>query len=302
MTAKVPAVLVQLKRRAKETGCTVAETLQYYAMERFLYRMGISPHRESFVLKGAMMLRAWDAASARSTRDIDLLAFAPNDLDAVHQTLREICSQDAGDDAVCFDADSIRMETIKEFDDYQGARAKFQAHLDTARIPMQLDIGFGDAVHPEAVWADFPTLLGSSAPRIRIYSRASVVAEKLHAMAKLGAINSRMKDYHDIWFLSCQGSFDAEELAGAVAATFKARKTEVPIVLEGLSDGFVQAHLAMWSGFLRREPTLPKVELEDVVTRLRAFLLPCLVRQISSDPQPRTWNPTLGAWVLSLES
>lgn len=299
MSSANPSVLVQLKRRAKETGRTVSETLQYYAMERFLYRLGMSRHREAFVLKGAMMMRAWDAASARSTRDIDLLAFAPNDLEAIRQSLVDICRLDAGDDAMSFDPSSIKMELIKEFDDYQGARAKFQATLETARIPMQLDIGFGDAVHPEAVWADFPVLLSFAPPRVRMYSRESVVAEKLHAMAKLGLINSRMKDYHDIWFLSGRGSFEFEDLVGAITTTFRARKTEIPAVLDGLSDEFTRSREAMWAGFLRREPSLPRVELDLVVDRLRAFLLPCL------GPAPhiphRTWDPARREWFSSLE-
>jgi predicted nucleotidyltransferase component of viral defense system len=301
VSATSPAVLVGLKRRAKETGRTVSETIHYYAMERFLYRLGTSRHRDVFVLKGAMMLRAWDAASARSTRDIDFLAFASNDLESIRQILTEICGMDAGEDAVVFDSESIRMELIKEFDDYQGARARFQAKLETARIPMQLDIGFGDAVHPEAVWAEFPTLLASPAPRIRMYSRASVVAEKLHAMAKLGAINSRMKDYHDIWFLSSRSSFKSHELAGAIAATFEARKTAIPADLEGLSDEFVRLHRDMWAGFLRREPTLAKIGLVEVVDRLRAFLLPCVVHRAAEDSSPEIWEPSRGEWVSSTE-
>jgi hypothetical protein len=134
-----------------------------------------------------------------------------------------------------------------------------------------------------------------------MYSRASVVAEKLHAMAKLGAINSRMKDYHDIWFLSERGPFVFKELVGAITATFRARKTAIPMELDGLSDEFTRSHNAMWAGFLRREPSLPRVELDLVVDRLRAFLLPCLVPNSAPQIQPRTWNPARGAWLPSPE-
>lgn len=297
MKAGIPSVLVQLRRRAKETGRTVSETIQYYAMERFLYRLGASRHREVFVLKGAMMLRAWDASSARSTRDIDLLAFAFNDLENIKQILSEVCALDGVGDGIDFDPESIRMERIKEFDDYQGARAKIQARLETAKIPMQLDIGFGDAVHPEAQWADFPTLLTSPAPRMRMYSRASVVAEKLHAMAKLGAINSRMKDYHDIWFLSTQAQFEFTELCAAIGATFEARRTQLPGSLEGLSDGFVRSHTPLWEGFLRREPSLTKLEFAEVVKRLREFLLPCLNHELSANSANLKWEPEEGVWI-----
>lgn len=296
MTAGIPSVLVQLRRRAKESGRTVSETIQYYAMERFLYRLGASRHREAFVLKGAMMLRAWDPASARSTRDIDLLAYASNGLENIRQILAEVCVVEGAGDGIDFDVESIRMERIKELDDYQGARAKFQARLETAKIPMQLDIGFGDAVHPEARWADFPTLLASPAPRIRMYSRASVVAEKLHAMAKLGTINSRMKDYHDIWFLSTQSPFEFTELVAAISATFETRRTQLPGSLEGLSEGFVDSRTSLWEGFLRREPSLARLEFAEVVKRLREFLLPCLNHDLSADSAKFRWDPDEGIW------
>lgn len=162
-----------------------------------------------------------------------------------------------------------------------------------------MDIGFGDTVHPEAVWAEFPTVLASPAPRVRVYSRASVVAEKLHAMVKLGMINSRMKDYHDIWFLSTRSTFKFAELAGAIAATFEARKTSLPVELEGLSDEFVRLHTAMWEGFQRREPTLSKIELVDVVNRLRAFIEPCLADRLLSNSSLKIWVPVRCAWVVA---
>jgi len=299
-----PAYLVRLRRCAKETGRTVAETLQYYAMERFLFRLGHSRHREAFVLKGAMMLRAWDPRSARTTRDIDFLAYAGNDLDQMRRLLVEVCSQEVPSDGVAFDPDSLRLETIKEFDDYQGARARFTAHLESARVPMQLDIGFGDVVHPAAVWAEFPTVLPMPAPRVRMYSRGSVIAEQLHAIAKLGAINSRMKDYHDLWFLSNQHEFDLDELAGAIEATFRIRKTEIPDALIGLQDAYVANHAPMWRNHVQRAgaSTGGQEDLAAVVLRLQAFLLPCLARVRVPSEAPKAWNSAVGTWIDSPRS
>ena len=145
-------------------------------------------------------------------------------------------------------------------------------------------------------------LLAFPPPRVRMYSRASVVAEKLHAMVKLGAINSRMKDDHDIWFLASHGTFDFEELVGAITATFLARKTAVPKDIEGLGDEFKRTHVAMWDGFLRREPSLAKVDLAVVMERLRVFLLPCLLPDaVSQFPSHRTWDPMRGTWIASIQ-
>lgn len=301
MTNSTSSTIVQLRRRAKESGRTVSEMLQYYAMERFLYRLGQSSHRSTFILKGAMLLRAWDKDTARPTRDIDLLAFMDHDLDQIRTTVEEICQQEVEADGMRYDPSSVRVQLIKEFDDYHGARARFTGHLESANVPMQLDIGFGDAVHPEALWSDFPTVLELPAPKIRMYSRESVVAEKVHAMAKLGTINSRMKDYHDIWFLSLRHPFRFQILSGAIEATFVRRKTVLPELLEGLDDTFVQTHDAMWKNFLRREPFIAKAEFKDVVLRLRNFVGPCLRPDKFSGLRLDSWDPMNGAWIAPSE-
>jgi hypothetical protein len=298
VTSNSTSRIVQLRRRAKESGRTVSEILQYHAMERFLYRLGQSKHRDAFVLKGAMLLRAWDKETARPTRDIDLLAYMTHDLDQIRKAVEEICLWEVEEDGMHFDPSSIRVQIIKEFDDYRGARAKFTGHLESARIPMQLDIGFGDAVHPDAIWAEFPTVLDLPSPAFWMYSRETVVAEKIHAMAKLGAINSRMKDYHDIWFLSMRYPFEFQILSGAVEATFARRKTAIPEVLGGLGDAFIGSHESMWRNFLLHEPFLAKPEFGDVVLRLRDFIEPCLHPDTSAALRRTTsWSPTTGTWV-----
>ena len=293
---KSSPILVDLRRIAKTRGSSVAEVLQYYSMERFLFRLGASAHADRFVLKGAMLLRVWDPSSSRSTRDIDFLAFGPNDLESLRRCILEILAQETGEDGVRFEATSVQAAIIKEHDEYQGIRAKFTARIESATIPMQLDIGFGDAVRPEILWETFPILLDAPAPRIRVYSRESIIAEKTHAMAKLGLINSRLKDYYDIWLLSRHWPFDRSTLVAALEATFTARATGIPKELTGLSHEYVQSHHGMWTNYLKKTG-LEAEPFDAVVERLQRFLLPCLseTRDLGAR-ELHHWNPELASW------
>jgi len=288
--------LFELRRVAKLRDRSVSEILQYYAMERFLYRVGHSHYADAFVLKGGMLLRIWDVLSSRSTRDIDFLAYGANDLDAMRQCMVEICLQEVSEDGIEFDANALQVAAIKEQDEYQGVRVKFTAKLGSARIPMQLDIGFGDAVRPEILWEDYPVLLDAPAPRIRVYSRESIIAEKTHAMAKLGLINSRLKDYYDIWLLSRQWPFERTALVSAMEATFMARMTLIPLELAGLSPEYVRVHQAMWVNYLKKNGLRAELELGDIVSRLEAFLLPCLNAARTLDSSVTRWKPSQARW------
>lgn len=288
-------VLVQLRRVAKTTGRSVAEILQYYAMERFLFRLGVSDHARSFVLKGALLQRVWDTTSCRSTRDIDFLAFGDNDPERVMRIVQEILSLDLQEESVEFDRSGIQLTAIKEHDEYQGVRVKFAATIESAKIPMQLDIGFGDSVRPAIVWEDYPTLLPDPAPRIRIYSRESIVAEKTHAMVKLGLINSRLKDYFDIWHLSRRWPFVHSTLVEAIQATFHARATGIPTELAGLSPEYVRNHQDMWRNYLKKTGLVAD-DLEGVVAKLETFLLPCLEGARTSEPRNAVWDPEQACW------
>ncbi len=274
----------------------MAEILQYYAMERFLFRLGASGHAGAFVLKGAMMLRVWDARMARPTRDIDFLAFGPNDLDQVVHRLRDICAVPVPDDGIVFDLETLRAERIKEGDDYQGARVRFVARLGETRIQMQIDIGFGDVVHPEAVWAEFPVLLDDPPPRIRLYSRETAIAEKLHAMVKLASLNSRMKDFHDIVHFSRQGSFEIETLAEAIVRTFQARGSVVPVEMIAWNADYVASHAAMWKSYLQKMGESEGPALSEVAKELRGFLEPVLVVVRERRLGKARWNPAGKRW------
>ena len=195
---------------SRETGRPFNETLQYFAMERLLYRLSCSPHKDSFVLKGALLFRVWDVPDSRATRDVDFLAFLGNSPRNLAAVFREVCTIES-DDGVVFDPDSIDARTIKEVADYEGVRVRFRGLLGKARITMQIDIGFGDKVHPGVVRADYPVILDLPAPAMRMYPPETVVAEKVEAMVHLGSLNSRMKDFYDVWRLSQQFEFDDTE-------------------------------------------------------------------------------------------
>jgi len=176
----------------------VNELLQYYAMERFLYRLSLSRHAQHYILKGALMLRAWNSPEFRSTMDIDMLGKTLNEETNIIVQICDILAVEVDPDGLVFYSESIRTERITEDADYEGIRVRFNGFLGTARISMQIDIGFGDIVYPEPEMAELPCMLDFPAPSLLCYSRESAIAEKFEAMVKLGHLNSRMKDFYDI--------------------------------------------------------------------------------------------------------
>ena len=214
MAASVHARLAEIARR---TGRPFQEQLQYYAMERFLYRLSKSPHAARFVLKGALMLRVWDAPMARPTKDIDLLGRLENSLENLSTMVREVCALEVEPDGLVFRPSTVKSERIREDADYEGVRIRFDGLLARARIAMRLDVGIGDVMVPVPVEIAYPTLLDMPAPRLKGYPRETAIAEKFEAMVKLGTLNSRMKDFYDIWLLSRQFDFDGPTLGEAVS-------------------------------------------------------------------------------------
>ncbi len=248
-------------------------------MERFLYRLSKSSHSGRFVLKGALMLRVWAGPAARPTKDIDLLGRLDNSLENLAAVVKEVCAVQVEEDGIIFRAESIRTERIKEDADYEGVRIRFEGLLGKARIPMQLDVGFGDAMIPPPVEIAYPTILDFPAPHLRGYSRETAIAEKFEAMVKLGALNSRMKDFYDIWLLSRRFDFDGAILARAVAATFAKRQTAVQPAPVALTDAFSESDIAstQWRAFVRkgRLEDAP-ASLTEAVSGIAQFLLPVI--------------------------
>lgn len=269
------SVRARLLNLAQAQGLPFDLVLTRYVLERLLYRLSQSKVAHRFVLKGAMLMMTWFEEPHRGTRDLDLLGFGDPNPEALAQAFREVMAI-AAEDGLVFDVEALRTEPIREDVDYGGVRLKTVATLDRARIPVTIDIGFGDALEPEAVQIDYPVLLDMPIPRIRAYARETVVAEKFQAMVALGRANTRLKDFYDLWALSKSYEFDPERLALAIAATFARRDTVVPTEPpDALTAGFAEdaAKQAQWRAFIRDIEAAPP-DLALVVRELEAFLMP----------------------------
>lgn len=265
------SVHTRLVRHAQDIGVDPNLVLSRYAMERFLYRLSKSPHADRFVLKGALLLLAWLGETLRPTRDADVLGVGDLSDAALTAIFSDVCSVRVEPDGMTYLADTITVRSIRDGDDYGGRRITLRASLGSGRQRVQIDVGIGDVVTPRPEWLDYPALLDFPPARLRTYSRATVIAEKLHAIVKLGAANSRMKDYFDIAALAREGEVTGPELRKAVDATFRRRQTEVPAELPvGLTDELARTteKQVQWQAFLRKNG-LDEPEFDRVVARVR---------------------------------
>jgi hypothetical protein len=275
------SVRQRLLNYAKANGRPFAEVLQYYAMERFLYRLSVSPHVETFTLKGALLLTAWQAPISRPTMDIDLLGRTDNAVQVIVALMREISQAAVTDDGIVFDPASFAGDVIREDADYAGVRTTFVGRVDSARVHMQIDIGFGDVMTPGPETLTYPTILDFPAPTLSGYSRETVVAEKLQALVQLRMLNTRMKDYFDLWLLTRQPELNREVLAEAIKRTFANRGMEIDLAPIGLSSAFGDdpAKRMQWSAFVKRSRlTEVPTNLSEIVEELRQFFAPILSR------------------------
>ena len=226
-TCMISAMSVKdrLKNQAKEDGRTMQDELVTYGLERAIYRLSISEYAERFTLKGGIFLYAlFDGNFARATTDIDLLAqHISNDAEKMKEIFYHIFSIEC-DDALRFDLASLEVINITEFKEYHGVNVSITAYLDRTRIPISIDIGFGDVVYPKRMQMDFPVLLDMKAPKVYAYSIYSVIAEKFEAFVSLGLANGRYKDFYDIYVLSANYDLDGSELKNAILETFTHRK------------------------------------------------------------------------------
>jgi len=273
----VASIHQRLHNKAQETDRPFGEILQYFAIERFLYRLSVSRHADSFVLKGALMLPIWSRALSRPTVGIDLLGRTANRVEAIADVVGEVCGVEVEPDGLTFDAASIEAEPISPQAEYEGVRVRFRGALDNARISMQIDVGFGDVVVPSAQHIRYPALLDLPAPQLEAYSKESVIAEKLQAMVRLGELNSRMKDFYDVWAMARQLDFDGAGLAEAIKATFDNRATALPADPEPFRATFAENPVkqAQWRGFIRRHRLEgDQARFEEVIADLASFLVP----------------------------
>lgn len=272
------SVREKLLVRSRKTGENFQFLLQHYAAERFLYRLSQSSHREQFVLKGAMLFSLWGGPSYRPTRDLDFMGYGSSESDLILKSFREMCDIAVVDDGLLFDPATMSIEHIREDVEYNGLRVKFYAFLHNARIFIQIDIGFGDAIEPPAYEADYPTLLDFPMPRIRAYPQEAVVAEKFHTMVLRGEINSRYKDFYDLYILAKHFPFKGSLLSNSIHATFIRRRTGFDIALPvALARNFYidTERSKRWRTYLNKN-TLPGVpdDFNSAGAMIQSFLSP----------------------------
>lgn len=293
------SVRARLGELARRRPVEMQRLLSEFAIERLLYRLGVSAHAERFVLKGATLLKLWSDEIGRATWDLDLLGRGASGVDDVVRVVRDLCAVQA-DDGLAFDLGSIAGEEIRAVEEYDGVRVRLVARLADARIPVQLDVGFGDAVLPAPRLEHFPTLLDHAPPRVLVYPREAVVAEKLEAALSLGVTNSRMKDFYDLDRLAEGFSFEGASLSDAIRATFERRRTplprDVPLVF---TPEFLSApdRQTQWRAFLRRGRLPGSPDTAHLAERLRAFAWPVLAAVTRGERFDQCW-PAGGPWAL----
>jgi len=292
ISASIRQRLLDLSKRENRP---FGEVLQFYAMERFLFRLSKSKHANRFILKGALLLAVWCSEVSRSTMDIDLLGRIENSEETITAAIRDILEQNVFDDGIVYNPNTIRTESISEDAMYRGIRVSFEATLTVAKIRLKIDIGFGDSMYPAPQSQEFPVLLDQEAPRLLCYSRENAIAEKFEAMVKLGNLNSRMKDFFDIWLLSRYFSFDQAILAKALTLTFAQRETEMDISVV-FSPEFSGLKQVQWEAFRKRQKlSYAPAQFSDVVNTLSRFLIPCVSSEVAEVRKETIWKP-LGPW------
>ena len=266
----------RLKNQAKADGRTMQDELVNYGLERAIYRISISEYAERFTLKGGIFLYAlFDGDFARATMDIDLLAqHISNDAEVMKNVFYNIFSIEC-DDALQFDLSSLEVINITEFKDYHGVNVSITGYLDRTRVPVSIDIGFGDVIYPERIRMNFPVLLDMIAPEIYAYSIYSVIAEKFEAFVSLGLANGRYKDFYDIYVLSINCNLDGNELKNAIIETFSHRGTGFDDIVV-FEPNFTQDSVRQgrWKSFIKKKKAILKVEFQEVIDQITKLLLP----------------------------
>ena len=288
----------RLKNQARSSGRTMQDELVTYGLERTIYRISVSEYAEHFTLKGGIFLYAlFEGDYVRATRDIDLLADRiSNDTDNMKRVFTDIFSI-VCDDALRFDLNSMEVNAITEFKEYHGVNVSVKAYLDRTRIPISIDIGFGDVINPERVKMTFPVILDMEPPEIYAYSVYSVISEKFEAIVSLGVGNSRYKDFFDIYVLAAAYGFEGKILQKAIVETFRHRRTAFNDIVAfdpEFADDIVRIN--RWNAFIRKKAAKAVPDFKDVIEVLKALLLP-IVKAIKEEVVfCGYWNRKLGKW------
>lgn len=293
IAASVKGRLLQLSRQQMEDFNYL---LTRYAADRLLYRLSQSPYKHQFILKGATLFRIWSGEPHRATKDLDLLSHGNNEVSYLEKVFQEICCIQFEDDGITFGSETVKGEKIKQDQEYEGVRIKLTGQLDATNIKVQIDIGFGDAVTPKAQEVEFPCILNLPAPSLFIYSRETVVAEKFQAMVALGIMNSRLKDFYDIWFLGQKFEFQGNILCEALKNTFNRRKTSLPTALPfALTSEFAvdKDKQKQWKSFVNKgQLKTEQVSLPEVIAVVREFLMPPSLAAAQGEVFNKIWVPS----------
>ena len=295
LTASVHQCLLN---KAKETSRPFNELLQRFATERFLYRLSKSSHADRFVLKGAAMLSIWSGPATRPTMDIDLLGRMDNSPEVILAAMKDACGVRVDADGMFFDAETAAAARMSETAMYEGVRVRLRGNLGNARVTLQIDIGFGDVIVPRPKMVVYPALLDFPPPQLNGYTMESTIAEKFQAMVKLGVLNSRMKDFCDIWMLSHAFDFRGELLAKAIAKTFENRNTPITPTPAFFDPTFAKDgdKRTQWQGFTKKIGLAEAPEaFEDVIAAIKVFLEPIAVALVEERAFHGTWTAP-GPW------
>lgn len=282
-TNMAKSVKDRLLNIARQEGRVFDVLLVRFALERLLYRLSVSEHRDRFVLKGGMLVTVWVEDDNRVTRDADFLGHGDPDPERLAADFREIMAIES-DDGLVFDLDALAATAIREEMEYGGTRLKTSAYLEKTRIPVTIDIGFGDAMADATQQLDYPTLLDLPAPNVRAYPPATVIAEKFQAMVALGVLNGRMKDYYDLWAIPRALEIDADDLDAAIAATFERRQTAIPTERPpGLSAEMVDDEVKQrqWRAYAA-SVELENVSLESIIDKVWGLVGPSCARIVAA--------------------
>lgn len=297
------SVLARLRALDPKNAHDFQRTLSRYANERVLARLVASPHAPRFILKGAMMFTVWEGHPHRPSKDLDFLGLGDPAVEHIREVFRSILAVDLAasgdDDGISFEVEALTAAAIREEVAYGGVRVEVFARLGAARIKVQIDVGFGDAVTPGVAAVDFPTLLGTQPLHLQAYPRETVVAEKLEAMVRLGLLNSRLKDYFDLATIAQRFDVDGDVLVQAIRATFERRQMPLPI---GLPAGLTAAYFddpgkrTLWAAFVRKSGLTGARTLPEVGAELVGFLAQPLQRATASDGAWHAHWPAGGPW------
>lgn len=289
------SILARLRNQSNEMNRPFAEVLQYFAMERFLHRLSKTRYADKFILKGGLLFYVWNISLRRPTRDIDFRGYVSGNSQMLLKIIGEVIGVSAPEDGLAFDMQSITVEETQIDADYQGIRVKLTARLERTRIPVQIDIGFSDELTSKAEAIEYPNILPDlETIPMKGYPKEAVVAEKFHAMIQHGDLNSRMKDYYDLWLMSETFEFESKSLQKAIETTFKNRDTGLPVERPvSLSVEFASANNTRWNNFLEKMniPTTESADFAYIIESVWTFIEHPLQASISQKPSSRKWTP-----------